>query len=121
MGRIKYKEVAGLEVKRGRPAKTNKPIKSQLKKLYIKESRSIREIAEILGCSKDMVYRSLKEYGIKTRTNEPRSQLITYTLSELENGVKSIGIRGYARELGIDESTLRHHLKVRRDTDLESK
>ena len=43
MARIKYKEAIGLEVKRGRPAKGNKPSEKILKKLYIKESRSIRE------------------------------------------------------------------------------
>ena len=34
--------------------------------------------------------------------------------SLLERGDKSKGIRGYARKIGIDESTLRHHLKVRK-------
>jgi hypothetical protein len=62
-----------------------------------------------------MIYRSLQEYGIEIRTNKRRSSLKKYKLSELDKGVKAKGIRGYARELGVDESTLRHHLKVRKD------
>lgn len=76
-----------------------------------------REVAEILGCSKDMVYRALQDYGIKTRTNKRRSQLKALKLSKLERGVKSKCIRAYARELGVDENTLRHHLKVRKESD----
>ena len=91
-----------------------KPDKTKLKRLYVKNSRSIREIAESLGCSKDMIYRSLKEYGIETRTNKRRSQLKDIKLSILEKEVKRKGIRGYARELSVDESTLRHHMKMRR-------
>jgi DNA invertase Pin-like site-specific DNA recombinase len=45
-----------------------KPSKSEMRRLYIKESKSIREVAEVLGCSKDMVYRTLGEYGIEIRT-----------------------------------------------------
>ena len=117
MARLKYKEVAGIEAKKGKPSMGKKPKKTELQKLYIKESRSIREAAEILGCTKDMVYRALQEYGIETRTNKRRSQLKALKLYKLEKAVRSKGIRGYARELGVDESTLRHHLKLRRESD----
>lgn len=50
-----------------RQVKGMKPSISELKKLYLKESRSIREVAKILGCSKDMVYRSLRENEINLR------------------------------------------------------
>lgn len=98
----------------GRPPKGKTPDKQELRKLYIEKSLSIREIAEFLGCTKDMVSRSLKEYGIETRTNKRRSGLRYIKLSILEKEVKRKGIRGYARELGVDESTLRYHLKSRR-------
>ena len=91
-----------------------KPEKLLLQKLYVKESKSIRAIAEFLGCTKDMVYRSLKEYEIETRPNKRRSQLKDIKSSVLEKESKKKGIRGYAREIGVDESTLRHHLKLRR-------
>jgi len=114
MVRIKYKEASSLDVERGRPTKGKKPAKSDLKNLYIKESKSIREVAELLGCSKDMVYRSLKNYNIELRKNIRRSVLHNYKISFLENGIKKKGIRGLARELKISESTLRHHMKVRK-------
>ena len=115
MARIKYKEVVGLKVKKGKPPIGKKPSKSELRKFYIIKSKSIREVAEILGCTKDMVYRTLKEYGIETRANKRRSKLRNIKQSVLEREIKSKGIRGYARELGVDESTLRHHLKARKE------
>lgn len=50
---------------RGRPPYKTKPEKKELKKFYIKESRSIREVAKILGWSKDREHRLLKSYDIK--------------------------------------------------------
>ncbi len=116
MPTIKYKEAEGLEVKQGRPP-GERPSKTELKKLYITESKSIREVAEVLDCSKDMVYRALTEYGIEIRTNKRRSKLKDISLSILEREIERKGIRGYARELEVDESTLRHHIKVRRRQD----
>ena len=114
MARIKYKEAIGEGVRKGKPSIGEKPTKSELKRLYIRETRSIREIAEILGCTKDRVHRALKEYGIETRSNKRRSKLKDFNTSVLEKGIKRKGIRRYARELEVDESTLRHHLKKRR-------
>lgn len=113
--REKTKEIVGLGEKVVKLAKSEKPSKSEIRKLYVVKSKSIREVAEILGCTKDMVYRALKEYGIETRANRRRSKLRNMKQSVLERGIKRLGIRGYARELGVDESTLRHHLKVRKD------
>ena len=87
----------------------------EIRRLYVVKSKSIREVAEIIGCTKDMVYRTLKEYGIETRANKRRSKLRNIKQSVLEREIKSKGIRGYARELGVDESTLRHHLKARKE------
>ena len=111
MARIKYKEASGLVVKKGRTPMGKKPDKSVLKTLYVNELKSIREIAEYLGCSKDMVYRSLKEYGIELRPGFNRSRLRKLKLSILEKGVREKGIRGYAKELGVHENTLRYYLK----------
>jgi predicted transcriptional regulator len=89
-----------------------KPSRKVLRRLYISEARSIREIANLLACTKEMVHRSLKEYGIKTRTNASRSQLRTIPLPDLEAGIKAKGIRRLARDLGLDEGTIRHYLKT---------
>jgi len=114
MSRIKYQEAAGLVVKRGRPPVGPAPSKADLVKLYVKESRSIRDVAAALGCSKDIVQRSLKQYGISARSNASRSKLRTIRLQDLEAAVREKGISATARETGVDRSTLRHHLKVRR-------
>ena len=57
MARIKYKEAAGLEVKRGKFPIGKKPSKAELKRLYLKESRSVREVAEILGLKLSTIYK----------------------------------------------------------------
>jgi len=112
--RLKYKEAVRLEVKRGKTPIGRKPDKADLFRLYVKESRSIRDTAHLLGCTKDMVYRALKEYGIELRKGVARSKLRTISLRDLEAAIKEKGLRGASRYLGVDHSTLRHHLKVRR-------
>ena len=97
-----------------RPSKGRKPSKERLERLYETETRSVREIAAFLGCSKDMVFRSLKEYEIKPRTNVRRSSLRQYDLAFLEAGIKEKGLRGFARELRVDNSTLLHHINIRK-------
>lgn len=113
MARIKYKEAIGLEVKRGRPAKGNKPSEKILKKLYIKEFRSIIEIVNILGCSKDMVYRGLKEYGIELRSKTRRSKLRVYELDYLRSEIDSKGYKQVAADLGVGVTTLRDYMKAK--------
>ena len=44
MARIKYREAIGLDVKRGKPSIGKKPRKSELKRLYIKESKSTERL-----------------------------------------------------------------------------
>lgn len=89
----------------GKPAKGKK---TELRKLYIKESRSVRDIAGILGCSKDMVYRALKEFDIQRRKHvEKRSQLKDYELSDLKRKIRLEGYNKVASELGVHNTTLR--------------
>lgn len=114
MGRIRYQEAIGLEVKRGRPPAGPAPSKADLVKLYVQEGQSVRDVAAALGCSKDAVHRALKHFGINVRSCASRSKLRVIALDVLEAGVKADGVRGYARALGVDEGTLRHHLKGRR-------
>lgn len=114
----KYKEAIGLEVKKGKPSLRKKPSKTELEKLYVKEKNSIREVAEVLGCTKDMVYRSLKENKIERRPGFNRSKLRCIKLSDLEKEIKEKGLRRVAREYKVAHSTLSHHIKVRRESDL---
>ena len=110
MARIKYKEVSGLEVKRGKPPIGKKPNEAELKKLYIKESKSIREVAVALGCSKDIVYRALKEYEIDRRTDNKRSKLRNYDKTFLKKEAKQKGITQTAKELAVNISTLKKYI-----------
>jgi transposase len=111
MARMKYKETAGLEAKKGKLPIGKKPSKAELKRLYLKESKTIREVAEILGCSKDMVYRSLKEYGIEMRFKTRRSQLRVHELAYLRSEIDDKGYKQVAAELGVGVTTLRDYIK----------
>jgi len=114
MARIKQLDQPGEKRGRGKPPIGNKPGRTVLRRLYVKETRSIREIANLQVCTKDMIARALKEYGIEARTNASRSQLRAIPLGELETTIRDRGISGTARQLGIAEGTIRHHLKVRK-------
>ena len=111
MARIKYLEAAGMESKRGRPPIGSTPSKVDLVRLYVREGKSIREIAETLNCSKDMITRSLKTYGIEARSRVRRSKLEKCDRNKMESAVKEKGIRGTAKELGINPSTLSRFLR----------
>ena len=112
MGRIKYQEAIGQKPKRGRPASGPTPSKTDLVNLYVKESRSVREVATALGCTKDAVHRALARFGIKTRSNASRSSLRRIPLQDLKAAIQEKGIRGTSRDIGVDEGTIRHYLKA---------
>jgi DNA-binding CsgD family transcriptional regulator len=113
MARMKKLEQSSQKRGRGRPPTGLTPRKEDLVRLYVKEEKSIREVAEALGRSKDIVARAFKRYGIEARANASRSRLRTSPLRDLEAAVRQKGLRGTARDLGVDHSTLQHHLKVR--------
>jgi DNA-directed RNA polymerase specialized sigma24 family protein len=110
MARIKYKEAIGMKVKKGRPSIGRKPERKELQRLYIKESKSIREVAEILECSKDMVYRSLNEHAIERRPDNKRSKLRNYDKAFLKREIKQKGITQTAKELAVNISTLKKYI-----------
>jgi len=114
MGRIKYKEAIGLEVKRGRPTERPAPTKTDLVRLYVLEGRSVRDVAEALNCSKDMIHYALKRYGIEIRSCMRRSKLYSIELAVLEAGIKRRGARQYATDLGINQTTLYRHMRTRK-------
>ncbi len=93
-----------------------KPDKKTLERLYIDQSLSIRDIAAKLGLHPHTIHYHLRRYGIETRGNEKRSTLRAYRIETLEKGISEKGLRGYARELGVHENTLRHYLKRARET-----
>lgn len=103
----------------GKPLVPKKPSRAKLIKLYIKESKSIRAVASELGLHPDTVHYWLKKYGVETRSKTRKSQLLSVSLDEIEKKISKIGIRGYARELGLSDGTIRHHLKIRRNKSSE--
>jgi len=114
MTRTKYKEALGIELKRGKPAIGKKPAKKDLQRLYVKEKRSIRKISNLLVCTKDMVYRALKEYGIKGRDRLYKSKLNKYSFQCLENEIRKKGFKQVAVDLEVDVHTLRVHFNRRK-------
>ena len=117
MAIIKLQEVAGQKPGRGRPSSGVKPDRDELFELYVQQKLSIREIAEIKRRKKDVIHYWLKKYRLQARSNVSRSQLRNIPLAEIERKIQELGIRGYAREKGIAEGTIRHHLKARRAKD----
>jgi predicted transcriptional regulator len=114
MARIKYKEAVGMKVSKGRPAIGKRPDKKDLVRFYEKELKSIRHIAGQLGLHPATIHYWLRKYDIKTRSKARKSRLLSIPLEEIERNLAKLGIRGYARKLGLSEGTIRHHLKARR-------
>lgn len=107
------KKTTKLKVKKRGPGRPvgEIPKKGELQRLYVDENKSIREIAGLLSCSKDKVYRALKEYGIERRSHTWRSRLERYDLNFIKETINKIGYRKGAKELGVDKSTLYRYLK----------
>ena len=107
--------------------------KETLYKLYIKQGKSIREIAEILGCSREVVRIRCKKFGIPLRWQREKiegidkktlyrlyfkeektvteiSTIFHCSISTISQRAKRFGIKLRSprrRWIDIDESTLR--------------
>lgn len=88
-----------------------KPDKAQLEELYIQREYSIQEVAWLLHLNTATVIYHLKRYGIPTREKSKRSKLMKYSPDTLRQGIHAKGVRGYSKELGIHENTLRNYMK----------
>jgi len=81
---------------------TVRPRKDRFLSFYKNEGLSFRSIAEKLVCSKNIIYRALKEYGIELRGHsEKRSRLADYDVNQLIAEVRQIGLRAMVREMGV--------------------
>ena len=111
MGRIKYQEAAGLEVKRGRPQlRASATMKDQLTLLYIVQELSVREVGAVMGISEASVRRRLTATGIPTRTKARRSRLRLLDQARLFGSIAEVGVRKTAKRWGIPERTLKSYL-----------
>ena len=85
--------------------------KELLKALYLKEERSIRDIANLLGWKKDKVHRLLKQHGIKRDKRIRKGKLTGITLEFLDKEFKKKTKVQVAKELGVSRPALYKHLK----------
>jgi transposase len=103
--------VSPLPVRRGRPSIGETPSRAELVDAYQRQGLSIRAAAEILGTSKEAVWRGLAEHGIPARPNTRPSRLATYSLTDLRRRIRRDGLRGTARVLGVSAPTLLDYLR----------
>lgn len=90
--------------------------KELLEALYLKEGRSIRDMAGLLGWSKDKVYRLLKKHGIKRDKRIRKGKLANISLHNLEREFNAKTKKQVAKELGISRATLYNYLNKLRKT-----
>jgi len=83
-----------------------------LKRLYVDQGLSIREVAAKLGLHPHTIHYHLRRYGIETRPPAKRSMFRKMKTETLLREVAEKGVRGYARELGVPEGSLRYYLKT---------
>jgi predicted transcriptional regulator len=88
------------------------PDRKTLKRLYVDQGLSIREVALKLDYHPDTIHYHLRRLGIETRPPAKRSALRKMKTETLLRGVAEKGLRGYARELEVPEGTLRYYLKT---------
>ena len=105
-----YLKAIGKRVKRGRPSIGETPTKALLVELYQRQGLSLRAAAEVLGTSKEAVWRGLAEHGIQARANTRPSRLATYSLTDLRRRIRRDGLRATARVLGLDPKALTGYL-----------
>jgi transposase-like protein len=109
MGRIKYQEAAGLEVKRGRLLKGKAPNKEELARFYCKKGKTAEEIGRAFGCSQDTILRLLERYGLRQRKTV--NKLKGYRLADLKGLVAKEGAARAAYKLGVDRKTLYRNIR----------
>ena len=114
MSRIKYREAIGQEVKRGRPRIGPTPSKADLVRLYIREGRSVREVARILGVTKDAIHRALKANEMPSRTPAKRSRLRDLDQTALFSDIVLFGVNKTAERRNIPLRTLKDYLAALR-------
>jgi DNA-binding CsgD family transcriptional regulator len=92
----------------GRP-QGPRPKADDLRRLYVQEGRSIREIAGILGVKRDTVRRSLINGSIERRLNAKRSRLRAFSIDEIERAVQGHTMKDAAAILGVATRTLQYY------------
>ena len=83
-----------------------------LKRLYQVQGWTARDIGDHFGLDHRTILYHLRRFGIPVRPRTRRSALRIYKTETLLRGIREKGLRGYAREIGVPEGTLRYYLKT---------
>lgn len=86
------------------------PSKAVLARLYVKEGKSVREVAAVLGISDAAVKRRLHAAGVVMRSNARRSRLRLLNQARLFADINDLGVDRTAAKWGIPERTLKYYL-----------
>jgi transposase len=84
----------------------------KLKKLYVTDEHSVREVAEIMGISIATVSRALKKFKIKTRGNAPRpgfgsgTKLDPEQVREIRRRLRTETQAALAEEFGVTRQAI---------------
>ena len=88
------------------------PDKKTLKRLYEVQGWTAREVGAFFGLDHRTILYHLRRFEIPVRPRTRRSALSRYKTETLLQGIREKGLRGYAREIGVPEGTLRYYLKT---------
>lgn len=98
-----------------RPRKERRYTEADIRRLYCDKRLTLRQVAEALGVQKDTLNKDMIEFGIPRRARTAKaSTLDIIPLELIETGIKSNGLRGHARHLGVHASTLLRNVRTRR-------
>jgi transposase len=100
--------------KTGRPPLPRPPAQD-LKRLYVREGRSIREIAGMMNMTRDTIRRALREAGIERRSRARRSRLRRVPIETIELTIREHKMKKAAAILGVGLRTLQDYRATYRD------
>jgi len=79
-------------------------------RLYVKEKKSVREVAAIMGMGDATIRRRLHKAGTTMRSNARRSRLRHLNQAHLFASIAEVGVRKTAKRWHIHERTLKYYL-----------
>jgi len=103
------------ERKRGRPLNDRTPSRDVLVRLYVKEGRSVRDVAEAVGCPRTTILDALKRHDIPVRSRAKRSRLRDINPALIRADIATKGVSATAKALNVDRATLRHYIRKASD------
>jgi transposase len=83
---------------------------ARIVRMYVREQKSSRDIAAIMGLGDATIRRRLKAAGIPARSNARRSRLRKLDQAALFASIEEIGVNRTAKRFKIIERTLRYYL-----------